>query len=69
MRIAVISVHGCPLLVPGTREAGGMNVYVAQMSQELARLGIAVDVFTRWHDYSPTRSTWRCTTIARTRTR
>ncbi len=50
MRIAVISVHGCPLLVPGTREAGGMNVYVAQMSQELARLGIAVDVFTRWHD-------------------
>ncbi len=50
MRIAVISVHGCPLLTPGTREAGGMNVYVARVSHEMARLGVQVDIFTRWHD-------------------
>lgn len=27
-----------------------MNVYVAQLSRELAQLGVQVDVFTRWHD-------------------
>jgi len=50
MRIAEISVHGCPLRPLGSKDTGGMNVYVRQLSQELGRLGVDVDVFTRWHD-------------------
>ena len=49
-RIAVISVHGCPLLPPGNKEAGGMNVYIGMLSAEMARRGIQVDVFSRWHN-------------------
>jgi D-inositol-3-phosphate glycosyltransferase len=50
MRIAEISVHGCPIRPLGSKDTGGMNVYVRQLSQELGRLGVEVDVFTRWHD-------------------
>ncbi|MBI2303228.1 MAG: glycosyltransferase [Chloroflexi bacterium] len=50
VRVAMISVHGCPLLRPGGREAGGMNVYLRAVSRELGRRGIPVDVFTRCHE-------------------
>ena len=50
MRIAEISVHGCPLRPLGSRDTGGMNVYVRQLSQELGRIGVEGDVFARWHD-------------------
>ncbi|MSQ14275.1 MAG: glycosyltransferase family 1 protein [Dehalococcoidia bacterium] len=50
MRIAVISVHGCPLLQPGTRESGGMNVYVKELSRHLGRKNLQIDIYTRWHD-------------------
>ncbi len=50
MRIAQINVHGCPLRPLGSRDAGGMNLYLRHLSQELAGLGIEVDVFTRQHD-------------------
>lgn len=46
-RIAVLSVHTSPLAQPGTGDAGGMNVYVLQTALQLARRGVAVDVFTR----------------------
>ena len=46
-RVAMVSVHTSPLAQPGTGDAGGMNVYVLETSRELARSGIAVDVFTR----------------------
>ncbi len=46
-RIAMISTHTCPLAVLGGKETGGMNVYVRDLSRELGRRGIAVDVFTR----------------------
>ncbi|MGH2600207.1 MAG: glycosyltransferase, partial [Dehalococcoidia bacterium] len=46
-RVALISVHTSPLASLGGREAGGMNVYVRESAAELARLGYAVDVFTR----------------------
>src|SRR6478672_10088156 len=53
-KIAVISMHTCPLACPqallGGRETGGMNVYVAELSRELGRLGKSVDVFTRFQD-------------------
>ncbi len=47
MRIAVLSVHTCPLAALGGKETGGMNVYVREVSRELGRMGIEVDVFTR----------------------
>lgn len=46
-KVAMLSVHTCPLAVLGTKEAGGMNVYVRELSRELGRRGIQVDIFTR----------------------
>jgi D-inositol-3-phosphate glycosyltransferase len=46
-RVATISVHTSPLDQPGTGDAGGMNVYVVELSRRLAALGIEVDIFTR----------------------
>ncbi|MBB5840395.1 D-inositol-3-phosphate glycosyltransferase [Kribbella italica] len=46
-RVAMISLHTSPLDQPGTGDAGGMNVYVVELSKRLAGLGIAVDIFTR----------------------
>jgi D-inositol-3-phosphate glycosyltransferase len=49
-QVAVISVHGSPLSRFGDREAGGMQVYVRELSREMAQLGMTVDVFTRRTD-------------------
>jgi D-inositol-3-phosphate glycosyltransferase len=46
-RVAVLSVHTSPLDLPGTGDAGGMNVYIVQTSTRLARYGVEVEVFTR----------------------
>ncbi len=49
-RVAVLSVHTCPLALLGGKKTGGMNVYVRDFSRELGRQGIQVDVFTRSQD-------------------
>ena len=46
-RLAVLSFHTSPLLQPGVGDAGGMNVYVRELTSALARQGIRCDVFTR----------------------
>ncbi len=46
-RLAVMSTHTSPLARAGTTKAGGMNVYVAELSCQLGRMGWEVDVFTR----------------------
>jgi D-inositol-3-phosphate glycosyltransferase len=46
-RVAMLSVHTSPLEQPGTGDAGGLNVYVVEVSRRLAARGIEVDVFTR----------------------
>ncbi|WP_134739854.1 D-inositol-3-phosphate glycosyltransferase [Nocardioides sp. 503] len=46
-RVAMVSLHTSPLDQPGTGDAGGMNVYVIELSKRLARQGIEVDIFTR----------------------
>lgn len=48
--VAMISFHTCPLASQEGKETGGMNVYVLELSRQLARQGIAVDVFTRSQD-------------------
>ncbi|MBE0672176.1 MAG: glycosyltransferase [Anaerolineales bacterium] len=50
MRIAMLSYHTCPLATLGGKDTGGMNVYVRDLTCELGRLGIHVDVFTRSQD-------------------
>jgi len=47
LRVALLSVHTCPLAAPGGKETGGMNVYVRETARELARMGARADVFTR----------------------
>jgi len=46
----MISYHTCPLATLGGKDTGGMNVYVRELSRQLGRMGIHVDVFTRSQD-------------------
>ncbi len=52
-RIAMVSLHTSPLATPGVGDAGGLNVYVAEVASRLGERGIAVDVFTRAEDSEP----------------
>jgi D-inositol-3-phosphate glycosyltransferase len=47
MRIALVSEHASPLGALGGVDAGGQNVYVAQLARHLGARGHAVDVLTR----------------------
>lgn len=47
LRIAMVSVHTSPLEQPGSGDAGGMNVYVLELSRALARRGAQVEIYTR----------------------
>ncbi|MGI8518841.1 MAG: glycosyltransferase [Acidimicrobiia bacterium] len=49
-RVAYLSMHTSPLLQPGSGDAGGMNVYLDQLSRTMAARGVAVEVFTRFQD-------------------
>jgi len=53
--VAMLSVHTCPLATLGGKETGGMNVYVRDLSAELASRGHRVDVYTRSQDPSVPR--------------
>lgn len=46
-RVAMLSVHTSPLHQPGTGDAGGMNVYIVELSKRLADQGVEVEIFTR----------------------
>ena len=43
----MISMHTSPLATPGFGDAGGLNVYVAELARRLGERGLKVDVFTR----------------------
>ncbi len=46
-RVAMVSVHTSPLEQPGTGDAGGLNVYVAETARRMAGRGTEVEIFTR----------------------
>jgi len=46
----MLSYHTCPLATLGGKDTGGMNVYVRDLTRQLGRCGIHVDVFTRSQD-------------------
>jgi D-inositol-3-phosphate glycosyltransferase len=50
MKVAMLSYHTCPLATLGGKDTGGMNVYVRDLTLELGRMGVHVDVFTRSQD-------------------
>ena len=49
-RVAMLSVHACPLALMGGKKTGGMNVYVRDFCRALGEAGVAVDVYTRSQD-------------------
>ncbi|GHA64054.1 D-inositol 3-phosphate glycosyltransferase [Streptomyces termitum] len=57
LRVAMLSVHTSPLHQPGTGDAGGMNVYMVELSRALAEQGVEVDLFTRHQDVGEPRLT------------
>lgn len=46
----MLSYHTCPLATLGGKDTGGMNVYVRELTRQLGKMGIHVDVFTRSQD-------------------
>lgn len=46
-RVAILSVHTSPLEMPGSGDAGGMNVYIREVAAEMSRRGVRSDIFTR----------------------
>jgi D-inositol-3-phosphate glycosyltransferase len=50
LRIAMLSAHSCPVGTLGTKDTGGMSVYIVEVARELGKLGHSVDAYTRVHD-------------------
>lgn len=55
LKIAVLSVHSCPLGNLGTKDTGGMSVYIRELAREMGRQGHQVDVYTRYHNQADTQ--------------
>lgn len=49
-KAALFSIHSDPLSCVGSQQAGGQNIYVRCLAEELDKLGWQIDVFTRWDD-------------------
>jgi D-inositol-3-phosphate glycosyltransferase len=47
LRLAMLSIHTSPIAPPGGDKTGGMNVYVLEISREMHRRAIEVDIYTR----------------------
>jgi len=50
LKLALLSVHSCPVGNLGGKDTGGMNVYVRELASQLGKQGHLVDVYTRVHD-------------------
>ena len=50
MNIAMLSIHSCPIGDLGTKDTGGMSVYILGLAKELGRRGCRIDIYTRRHD-------------------
>ncbi|MCU1514847.1 MAG: hypothetical protein JWO10_1937, partial [Microbacteriaceae bacterium] len=46
-RIAMVSMHTSPIAQPGSGDAGGMNISIMAVAEQLSRRGVAVDILTR----------------------
>ncbi|OGO20139.1 MAG: hypothetical protein A2Z15_03020 [Chloroflexi bacterium RBG_16_50_11] len=50
LKIAIISAHSCPVGDLGTKDTGGMSVYIRELARELGKDGHTIDIYTRVHD-------------------
>ncbi len=50
LNVAMFSIHSCPVGELGTKDTGGMNVYIRELAGELGNRGHRVDIYTRVHD-------------------
>lgn len=50
MKILIISYHTCPENKLGSKDSGGLNIYLHEISNQLGTKGHTVDIFTREHD-------------------
>jgi len=50
LKIAMLSVHSCPVGNLGAKDTGGMSVYIRELARELGNQGHLVDIYTRVHD-------------------
>ena len=50
LKIAMLSVHSCPVGKLGSKDTGGMSVYIRELARELGKRGHTVDIYTRAHD-------------------
>lgn len=50
LRIAMLSIHSSPVGELGTKDTGGMSVYVRELARELGKRGHFIDIFTRLKD-------------------
>ena len=50
LRIAMLSAHSCPVGQLGTRDTGGMSVYISELAREFGKQGHKIDIFTSVHD-------------------
>jgi D-inositol-3-phosphate glycosyltransferase len=50
LKIAMLSVHSCPVGKLGSKDTGGMSVYIRELARELGKRGHLVDIYTRAHD-------------------
>ena len=46
----MLSIHSSPIGELGTKDTGGMSVYIKELARELGNLGHRVDIYTRFHD-------------------
>ena len=50
LKIAMFSIHSCPVGELGTKDTGGMNVYIQELAGQLGNRGHRIDIYTRVHD-------------------
>jgi D-inositol-3-phosphate glycosyltransferase len=50
LKIAMLSAHSCPVGNIGTKDTGGMSIYIRELARELNKRGHVVDIYTRVHD-------------------
>ena len=53
LKIAMFSIHSNPLGELGTRDTGGMSVYIRELARELGQHGHRVDIYTRHNHHNP----------------
>jgi D-inositol-3-phosphate glycosyltransferase len=54
LRIAMLSIHSNPIGELGTKDTGGMSVYIRELARELGRCGHLIDIYTRLQNgYEP----------------